>query len=169
MTKIVELTKGMISYEKGEPKRVQHFLKVYAYAKLIGESEHVEELIREIVEAAALVHDIGIQPALQKYGSSNGIYQQKEGPVVAERMLRRFGFDEELIRRVSFLVGHHHTYTGIDGIDYQILVEADFLVNIDEGEMNLPQILSVKENVFRTRTGIEILNDLFLSEKMLDK
>ncbi len=165
MTKIVELAKGMISYEKGEPKRVQHFLKVHAYAKLIGESEHVEERTQEIIEAAALVHDIGIQQALKKYGSSNGIYQQKEGPAVAESMLRRFGFDEELIRRVSFLVGHHHTYTGIDGIDYQILVEADFLVNIDEEEMNLPQILSIRENVFRTRTGIEILNDLFLSEK----
>ena len=27
---------------------------------------------------------------------------------------------------------HHHTYTGVDGIDYQILLEADYLVNADE-------------------------------------
>ena len=35
-----------------------------------------------------------------------------------------------MIRRVEYLVGHHHTYKDIDGLDYQILVEADFLVNI---------------------------------------
>ena len=32
--------------------------------------------------------------------------------------------------RVAYLIGHHHTYDKIEGMDYQILVEADFLVNI---------------------------------------
>lgn len=47
-------------------------------------------------------------------------------------MLMRLGFAENVIERVCYLIGHHHTYTGIDGRDYQILVEADFLVNLYE-------------------------------------
>ena len=42
------------------------------------------------------------------------------------------GFDAELIDRISYLIAHHHTVTGIDGMDYQILIEADFLVNAAE-------------------------------------
>ena len=33
------------------------------------------------------------------------------------------------IARVAYLVGHHHTLRGIDGIDYQILIEADYIAN----------------------------------------
>jgi hypothetical protein len=41
-------------------------------------------------------------------------------------MLGRLGFGAALVERVCYLVGHHHTYTNIDGPDYQILVEAGF-------------------------------------------
>ena len=47
-------------------------------------------------------------------------------------MLCALGYDEAVIDRVLFLIAHHHTYTGIEGEDYQILVEADFLVNLFE-------------------------------------
>ena len=57
---------------------------------------------------------------------------EKEGPAVARGMLMRLGFAENVIERVCYLIGHHHTYTGIEGRDYQILVEADFLVNLYE-------------------------------------
>lgn len=36
--------------------------------------------------------------------------------------------------RVCWLVGHHHTYTDIRDLDYQILVEADCLVNLYEDD-----------------------------------
>ena len=39
------------------------------------------------------------------------------------------------IARVAYLVGHHHTLRGIDGIDYQILIEASAAVGAyDFGE-----------------------------------
>ena len=38
--------------------------------------------------------------------------------------------------RVQYLIGRHHTYNDIDGIDYQILVEADFLVNMYEDSLS---------------------------------
>ena len=31
--------------------------------------------------------------------------------------------------RIAFLISHHHTIDQIDGMDYQILIEADYLVN----------------------------------------
>ena len=111
----------MIQYYRNDPKRIQHFTKVHSYAKLIGELSGMqgEELLT--LEAAAYVHDIGIKVAEEKYGSSNGRLQEQEGPAVAEEMLGRLHFDEKIIWRVSYLVGHHHTYDQIDGLDYQIL------------------------------------------------
>lgn len=63
--------------------------------------------------------------------------------------------------RVSFLVGHHHTYTGIDGLDYQILVEADFLVNLFEGNTDTAHIRATYDNIFRTETGKKICREMF--------
>ena len=47
-------------------------------------------------------------------------------------MLKELGFDQDVSNRVQYLIAHHHTYDAIDGIDYQILIEADFLVNMYE-------------------------------------
>lgn len=83
-----------------------------------------------ILEAAAYVHDIGIKVAEEKYGRCTGKLQEQEGPAVAREMLEKLGFEEKVPERVCYLVGHHHTYTDMDEMDYQILVEADFLVNL---------------------------------------
>lgn len=70
----------MIDYERGEPQRIQHFLKAFAFAASIGAAEGLDNEMQEILESAAIVHDIGIRPSLEKYGSSAGRYQQQEGP-----------------------------------------------------------------------------------------
>lgn len=111
--------------------------------------------------AAAIVHDIGIHPAIEKYGSSLGKLQEQEGPAPARAMLCDLGFDTQTIERVAFLVGHHHTYDAIDGTDYQILVEADFLVNLYEDDCSENAVLAAREKVFRTRTGITLINAMF--------
>ncbi len=59
-------------------------------------------------------------------------YKEKEGPAIAEKLLGELGFDQDVSNRVQYLIAHHHTYDNINEIDYQILVEADFLVNIME-------------------------------------
>ena len=141
----------MISYDHGSPERIQHFLKVHSFAKTIAVSEHLDEKTLFITEAAAIVHDIGIRLCLEKYGDGNGKLQEKEGPVLAEQMLSELGFEKDVIERVSFLVGHHHTYTGIDGLDYQILVEADFLVNLFEGNTDTAHIRATYDNIFPHR------------------
>ena len=121
---------SMMNYEKGCPQRIQHFLKVLSFSELIAQMEGLDGNTQEVLKSAAVVHDIGIRPSLKRYGSSAGQYQQLEGPPLARSLLEILGYDEKVIERVCYLVGHHHSYDEIDGEDYQILVEADFLVNI---------------------------------------
>lgn len=151
----------MIGYYAGDARHIQHFVKVHSFAKLIGEMECVEEETLRILEAAAYVHDIGIKPAQEKYGSSDGKLQEKEGPSVAREMLERLGFDKQLTERVCYLVGHHHTYDSIDGLDYQILVEADFLVNLYEDGLDRDAAACVCEKIFRTASGKQICGVMF--------
>lgn len=86
----------------------------------------------ECLETAAVLHDIGIKISEEKYQSSAGKYQELEGPPVAAVILKKLEFPAPVTERVAYLIGHHHTYDKIEGMDYQILVEADFLVNINE-------------------------------------
>lgn len=161
MYKKSTLMSEMIAYYAGDSKRINHFMKVYGFAKTIGEAEQLSDKQQEILETAAIVHDIGIKNSEEKYGSSSGKYQQIEGPPLAEELLKRLNYSDEIIGRVSYLVAHHHTYNAIDNIDFQILVEADFLVNINEENMHLEAIQQVKRKYFKTKTGIYYLKCLY--------
>ncbi len=151
----------MINYYKGDAKRIQHFVKVHSFAKLIGETEGVDNETMKILEAAAYVHDIGIKPAESKYGKCGGKLQEQEGPPAAREMLERLGFQEKFIERVCYLVGHHHTYNHVDGIDYRILIEADFLVNLYEDNLGKSEAASACEKIFRTQSGRQICKLMF--------
>lgn len=157
-----QLLLAMMEFFQGDAKRIQHFMKVYEFAKLIGTVERLEQEQQRVLETAAIVHDIGIRRAEEKFGSSAGPLQEQEGPDLAERMLRPLGFTDSLIRRVCYLVGHHHTYTAIDGLDFQILVEADCLVNFYEDGVSRQGILAALTKVFKTETGKKICRMLYL-------
>ena len=158
---IEQLTAAMIAYDAGDPMRIHHFLKVHAFAQLIGRLEGLDEHTQSVLEGAALVHDIGIHPAEAKYGSSAGKYQEELGPAEAEKLLAGLGWPEADIQRISFLVGHHHTYTAMDGIDYQILVEADFLVNLYEDALPPKAQQHAYNAVFRTEAGKKLCRELY--------
>jgi hypothetical protein len=152
---------NMIEYNAGDPMRAQHLIKVHSFANLICELEHVDLQLREIISVAALVHDIGIRNSERKYDNSAGHYQELEGPPEAETLLLRLGYAAPFVERVCWLVGHHHTYGSIQELDHQILVEADFLVNAYEGEMDPSAIATVREKIFRTNGGIRLLDTLY--------
>lgn len=151
----------MISYFSSDPKRIQHFIKVYEFAKLIGIKEKLDKSTQDTLETAAIVHDIGIKQAEEKYGSSLGKFQEKEGPAEAEKILKRLGYSEDTISRVCFLVGHHHTYDCVEGSDYQILIEADFLVNMFEDDLNTESIKNAYLKIFKTETGKYLCKTMF--------
>ena len=162
MPTIQDVIFEMITYYAGNPKRIQHFLKVHSFAKLIGEGEGLDAAAQEILEVAAVVHDIGIKSSEEKYHSSAGKYQELEGPPIAESMLARMEYPPSVVERVGWLVGHHHTYKEIQEIDHQILVEADFLVNIYEDGLDLSSIRDINDRVFKTRTGKRLLSTMYI-------
>ncbi len=152
---------AMTAYDAGDPMRIHHFLKVHAFARLIGLEEGLDPYTQFILETAAVVHDIGIHKAEAVYGSSHGKYQEELGPAEADALLTRLGWPREVIERVMFLVGHHHTYTGIDGRDYQILLEADFLVNLYEDEVPPAAQKHAYETIFKTTAGRRLCRELY--------
>lgn len=156
-----QLIKQMIDYFDGDVLRVNHALKVLGFASAIAGIEELDSPQLEIVEIAAILHDIGIVNAEKKYHSTAGNYQEIEGPPVAREMLKKYGLPEETIERICFLIGHHHSYTKIDGVDFQILVEADFLVNIFEEKMGAGAIRSVREKYFKTSAGKAFFDKLY--------
>ena len=158
---IEKLISEMITFDQGDPKRIQHFLKVHDLARTIAVLEGMDEESLFILETAAVVHDIGIHISEEKFGSCSGRCQEQEGPPLAEEMLGRLGFPEPVISRVSYLVGHHHTYRDIDGSDYQILVESDFLVNLYEDNASQEAVSHACRSVFRTETGIRFCREMF--------
>lgn len=162
MDKRKDVLKAMILYCESDVKRVNHLLKVYGYAQVIGEMEGLDEATQEILEIAAITHDIGIKNSEKKYNSSNGSYQQIEGPPEAEKMLGALNIAPNIIERVCWLIAHHHTYTNIDTIDYQILIEADFLVNIWQFDMPVEKIKEIRKNIFKTETGFTLLDSMYL-------
>lgn len=151
----------MIRLYSGDAKRIQHFCKDHSYAKLIAEMENVDADTLSILEAAALTHDIGIHYCEEKYGDCNGKLQEKEGPAIAKRLLADLHFEERVSERVQYLIAHHHTYEDIDGIDYQILVEADFLVNLCEDEASDRAVEHAYQKIFRTDAGKKICREMF--------
>ena len=151
----------MAEFDKGVPQRIQHFTKVHAYCALIGRSEGLSEREMLILEAAAYTHDIGIKPALEKYGSAKGPLQEQEGPAYAREMLDGLGFDDDVIERVCWLIAHHHTYEPVEGIDHRILIEADFLVNLFEGNASAEACRAAYEKHFETEAGKRLWQTMF--------
>lgn len=159
----------MIAYFSGDSKRIQHFMKVHSFARLIGTKEGMDETSLFILEAAAYTHDIGIRPAEEKYGRCDGKLQEQEGPIVAQKLLSDLGVENYMVERICYLIGHHHTYTNVDGMDYQILIEADFLVNLYEDQEDLRTIRKVYDRIFKTKTGKEIFRQMLLPEGKEEK
>ena len=160
-----ELFLQMIAFFSGDPKRIQHFMKEHSFTRIIGTNEGLEQTTILILVEDAYPHDIGIRPAEEKYGRCDGKLQEQEGPIVAQRLLSDVGIENYLIDRICYLIGHHHTYDNIEGLDYQILVEADFLVNLYEDDINRHGIAHAYQQIFRTQTGKEIFNQMYTDER----
>ena len=109
------------------------------------------------------LRDIGIVPGEAKYGKGHctGKIQEQEGPAVARKILSDLGYEAEAVERICYLVGHHHTYTNIDGLDYQILVEADFIVNFYEDGLSKEAIAHTVAKIFRTASGKKLASMMF--------
>lgn len=156
-----KLLMAAIEYDNGDARRIQHFIKVHSFAKLIGEEEKLSDEMMKTLEAAAILHDIGIHEGERLYGRNDGEIQQKLGPDIAKGILQSIGGYEDVTERVMYLIAHHHTYTGIDGKNLQILIEADFIVNLYEDNASEKAVRNAYERIFVTESGKKILRNSF--------
>lgn len=159
---ISEVMKKMVVYSNGIMHDINHLLKVHAYAKMIGECENLTPQEMRILEIAAIVHDIACPLCREKYGNSDGKKQEEEGVPLVYSFFEGTDIEKDVLDRVAYLVGHHHTLTDIDGVDYQVLIEADYLVNADESHFPKENIQNMMETTFRTDTGKELLKSIYL-------
>jgi len=158
---ISEIMEKMIDFSKGNIHDIDHLIRVWTYAKTIGELEGLDLETQYILEVAAITHDIACPLCREKYGNTNGKLQEKEGESLVREFLSEFGMTDAQISRVSFLVGHHHTFTDIDNADYQILVEADYIANASENGYSEENIRGFMQKIMKTQNGKKILQDIF--------
>ena len=155
----------MTDFYRGNHHDINHFLKVWAMAKTIGELEGLDRHTQEVLELAAVIHDIACPLCREKYGDTDGKHQELESPPLVEAFFAELPVDRADVARISWLAAHHHTYTDIGGIDHQILLEADYLVNADEHGYTRPAIENFRERIFRTAAGTQLLNSIYLREE----
>ena len=158
---IAQIMVKMIAYSRGNIHDIDHLIRVWTYAKTIGEMEGLDPETQFILETASITHDIACPYCREKYGNTNGKLQEKEGEPMVRDFLSDSGMTEEQISRVAFLVGHHHTLTEIDGTDYQILVEADYIANASENGYSKENIRNFMRKIMKTGSGKKLLRDVF--------
>lgn len=158
---VAEILKRMLCYCDGSLHDINHFLRVYAYARTIGQLEGLDDETQETLEIAAILHDIACPLCREKYGSVKAEYQEYEGGILARAFLEEAGAPPKLLERVVFLVSHHHTVSAIDGPDFQILVEADYLLNAGDSGYSRENIKNTLEKVFKTAAGREMLRAIY--------
>lgn len=158
---IAALLEAMIAYSDRNIHDIDHLIRVWTYARTIGELEGLDGDTQFILEAAAITHDIACPLCREKYGSTNGKHQEREGEVLVRDFLADKDLSPAQIERIAFLVGHHHSYDCIDGPDYQILLEADYIANACENGYSRRKVDYFLQRFVKTESGRRILESIF--------
>ena len=95
----------MIERADGNHHDINHFMKVYTFAKTIGEMEGLSAAEQQTLELAAIVHDIACPLCRIKYGNAGGKHQEAEGPALVREFFAGTGFSQEMVERIAYLVG----------------------------------------------------------------
>ena len=160
--KKAQMIRAMVDFYRGNTHDIEHFLKVYSYASAIGRLEGLDERTQSILEMTAIVHDISCPLCREKYGNTNGKHQERESQDILRPFLAPFGLPEDVSERVIFLVCRHHTYEDVDGLDWQILLEADYLVNASESGYATEAVRVFRDTVARTAAGRQLIDAIYL-------
>ena len=145
-----------------DEKRINHAKKVMSYVQEILAEEDGDW---HILMPASILHDVGIKVAEEKYGSSAGHLQEKEGPGVARKLMLNLVMRLEDVEEICEIIAHHHSPGIIKTSNFKILYDADLIVNIDE-EMKTrdrEKLSQVIGSSFLTPTGKKIARRVYLS------
>lgn len=150
----------MENYFDQDKKRINHAHQVTEFAQQIMANEKGHPII---VLAAAVLHDIGIHAAEKKYGSTSGHYQEIEGPPIARNILEKLELSKKDIDEVCDIIASHHSPGEVDTLNFKILYDADWLVNLkDEYDLEGEKLARVIDRVFLTETGKDIARTIYL-------
>ena len=75
---IAQILGKMIAASNGNIHDIDHLLRVWAYARTIGELEGLDAETQYLLEVAAITHDIACPLCREKYGNTNGKYQEQD-------------------------------------------------------------------------------------------
>lgn len=163
MNKEPIISKMKSAFETTIPSEIDHALNVLKNAEIIMDGEGIKGRERYLISVTAILHDIGMINAKEKYGSTSGPYQEKEGPAAAKELLVGESLSDDEVERICYIIGNHHTSSKVNGIDFQIQWEADLLEALKKFDKGASQdkLKGIINKNFKTKSGLE------LAEKML--
>lgn len=159
----IQLIKELEDYFGEDIKRINHAKKVMHFAEELLKLENGDW---HIVIPASILHDVGIKASEQKYGSSAGHYQEKEGPAVARKILLKAGFNNKDIDEICEIIRYHHSPGNINTKNFKTLYDADLLVNLKDeaGVKDKAELEKMINKVFLTDVGKQIAKKIYLSD-----
>ncbi len=157
------LIKELEDYFGEDIKRINHAKNVMHFAE---ELLKIENSDWHIVIPASILHDVGIKISEQKYGSSAGHYQEKEGPAVARKILLKIGVKNKDIDEICEIIRYHHSPGRINTKNFKALYDADLLVNLkDEVDVkDKAKLEKIINKAFLTDAGKQIAKNTYLPD-----
>jgi HD superfamily phosphodiesterase len=142
-------------------KRIGHAADVAKYAEQIVKEEKGNPAV---VLCAAYLHDIGVHEAERKYNSTAARCHQREGPFIAREILTELGARGEIVDEVCDIIAHHHHPRDKETLNFKILYDADFIVNLKERqkekETDKESLLKIVEKRLLTDTGKRLAREI---------
>ena len=147
-------------------KRIGHATRVARYAERIAKDEGGD---LAIILTAAYLHDIGINEAERKHGSTAAKVQELEGPPIAKEILVALGAGEGLIEEVCDIIGHHHHPREDETLSFKAVYDADTIVNLEERQKQEPMTVEKMNEIigsrFLTKSGRKLARNVLLDSK----
>jgi len=165
MDKILEnkIIDNMKQYFENDKKYIDHALKVLSYTKELLKQEKGDS---QIVFTTAILHDIGIKLCKKKYNSTGGQLQEIEGPPIARKILKELEVDSKIIDEVCDIIASHHSPGEINTLNFKIIWDADWLVNLEDeyNIKNKEKLEKVINKIFLTKTGKNLGKSVYLNQ-----
>lgn len=121
------LIKLLVDFFETDYRRIAHAVEVMQQTELL--LPHYTDVDREVLLASALLHDVGIKPSEAELGYNDGATQEAYGPAVAQTLLESIHFDSDKTKKVTEIVGNHHSRSRYPYVELEILKLADLIVN----------------------------------------
>ncbi len=156
-----KFSQAMKKYFGKDVKRIHHAQKVARFAEEMVKGEGGNPLV---VLGSAYLHEVGIQEAEKKHGSPSGEFHVLEPPPIAKDLLKRLSLRSEVIEEICDIIGHYRNPREEETLNFQILYEADCLVNIEEEGIlkNKEELKELIPKVFKTASGRKLAENLYL-------